>query len=74
MLIGATVLILETMCRAVPGAAGDWTETGVARSRGTARRELELTLTEMEHGEARLPPEERFDVGEPRWELGLPEA
>jgi hypothetical protein len=28
----------------------------------------------MENGEARLPPEERFDVGELPRDLGLPDA
>ncbi len=54
-------------------ALGGLTPRQAANRRGKPRRELEVVLAEMENGEARLPPGERFDVGELRRELGLPE-
>ncbi len=54
-------------------ALGGLTPRQAAARRGKERSQLELTLAEMEHSEARLPPEERFDVGQLRRELGLPE-
>jgi hypothetical protein len=46
----------------------------IPSARASGRTKLELVLAEMENGEARLPPGERFDVGELRRELGLLEA
>jgi hypothetical protein len=54
-------------------ALGGLTPRQAAKRSGKPRRELELVLAEMEHGEARLPAKERFDVSELRRELGLPE-
>ncbi len=58
---------------AIP-ALGGLTPREAAKRKGKPRRELELLLVEMEHGESRLPPPERFNVADLRRELGLPEA
>ncbi|HTP30426.1 MAG TPA: SEC-C domain-containing protein, partial [Anaeromyxobacteraceae bacterium] len=56
---------------AIP-ALGGITPRQASKRRGKVRRELELLLTEIEHGEARLPAAERVDVADLRRELGLP--
>lgn len=55
-------------------ALGGLTPREAARTRGAARRELEVLLKDIEHHECRLPVEERYDVTTLRLSLGLASA
>jgi len=55
---------------AIP-ALGGLTPREAAKRKGEPRKELELLLAEIEHAEARRPPDQRFDVSVLRHELGL---
>ena len=52
-------------------ALGGLTPREAARRTGKPRRELEMILAEIEHGEARRPETGRLDVAELRRELGV---
>jgi len=52
-------------------ALGGLTPREAVKETGRPRKELELLLAEIEHAEASRPPEQRFDVGVLRKELGL---
>lgn len=57
---------------AIPALRG-LTPREASKASARTRRELDLLLRHIENAESRLPPDERYDVGILRTELGMPE-